>query len=192
MSLTPGSFARAGAIAFAIVILQISGLGSTQVFGATPSLIPLGVAAVAIYAGSVTGAAMGFATGLLLDLAVGSPIGVTSLVLTAVGYAVGRYREVRNPAHGLMPIPVGAAATLGFLGTFAAVSFMLDVGPSVSPMIFGDMLIATLLGALLAVPVFSLCRRVLRPALTVDPFERKRRRGSPRESGPLGLRGMEI
>jgi hypothetical protein len=44
----------------------------------------------------------------------------------------------------------------------------------------------------LAVPVFWLCRLVLRRALTVDPFERKRRRGSPRESGPLGLRGMEI
>jgi len=192
VTLTPGSFARAGAIAFAIVILQISGIGSIQILGATPILIPLGVAAVAIYAGSISGAAMGFATGLILDLAVGSPIGVSSLVLTAVGYAVGRYREVRDPAHGLMPIPVGAAATLGFLVTFAAVSFMLDVGPSVSGLIFGDMLVATLVAAALAVPVFSLCRRVLRPALTVDPFERKRRRGSPRESGPLGLRGMEI
>jgi rod shape-determining protein MreD len=190
--LTPGSFARAGAIAFAIVVLQISGLGSLQIFGATPNLIPLGVAAVAIYAGSISGASMGFATGLILDLAVGSPVGVSSLALTAVGYGVGRYREVRDPAHGLMPIPVGAAATLGFLVTFAAVSFMLDVGPSVSGLIFGDMLVATLVAAALAVPVFSLCRRVLRPALTVDPFERKRRRGSPRQSGPLGLRGMEI
>lgn len=192
MTLTPGSFARAGLIAFTIVILQISGLGSIQVLGVTPSLIPLGVAAVAIYAGSIPGAAMGFATGLLLDLAVGSPVGVSSLVLTAVGYAVGRYREVRDPAHGLMAIPVGAAATLGFLATFAAVSFMLDVGPSVSGLIFADMVAATLVGALLAVPVFWLCRRLLRPALSVDPFERRRRRGSPRESGPLGLRGMEI
>lgn len=192
MRLTPGSFARAGLIALTIVILQISGLGSIQVLGVTPSLIPLGVAAVAIYAGSIPGAAMGFATGLLLDLAVGSPVGVSSLVLTAVGYAVGRYREVRDPAHGLMAIPVGAAATLGFLATFAAVSFMLDVGPSVSGLIFVDMVAATLVGALLAVPVFWLCRRLLRPGLSVDPFERRRRRGSPRESGPLGLRGMEI
>ena len=59
-------------------------------------------------------------------------MGVSSLVLTAVGYGVGRYREVRDPAHGLMPIPVGAAATLGWVLAFAAVSFMLDVGASVS------------------------------------------------------------
>ena len=97
---------------------------------------------------------MGFGTGLLLDLAVGGTMGVSSLVLTAVGYAVGRYREVRDPAHGLMPIPVGAAATLGWGATFAAVSFMLDVGASVSPVIFREMLVTSAIGGVLAIPVF--------------------------------------
>lgn len=192
MTPTPGSFLRAGLIAFATVILQVSGLGSIHVLGAAPNLIPLGVAGVAIYAGSIPGAAMGFGTGLLLDLAVGSPVGVSSLVLCAVGYAVGRYREVRDPAHGLMPIPVGAIATLGFVVTFGAVSFMLDVGPAVSALIFRDMLVTTAVGALLAMPVFWATRKVMRPVLTVDPYQRRRKRNAPRESGPLGLRGMEI
>jgi rod shape-determining protein MreD len=192
VTLTPAAFLRAGLIAFATVILQVSGIGSIHVLGAAPNLIPLGVAGVAIYAGSIPGAAMGFATGLLLDLAVGSPVGVSSLVLCAVGYAVGRYRELRDPAHGLMPIPVGAAATLGFVVTFAAASFMLDVGPSVSALIFRDMLVTTVVGALLAMPIFWATRKVLRPALTVDPYQRRRKRNAPREPGPLGLRGMEI
>ena len=192
MTLTPAAFLRAGLIAFATVITQVSGIGSITVFGSAPNLIPLGVAGVAIYAGSIPGAAMGFGTGLLLDLAVGSPVGVSSLVLCAVGYAVGRYREVRDPAHGLMAIPVGAAATLGFLVTFGAASFMLDVGPSVSALIFRDMLVATVVGALLAMPIFWVTRKVLRPVLTVDPYRRARKRNAPRESGPLGLRGMEI
>jgi rod shape-determining protein MreD len=189
---TPGAFVRAGLIALVAVLLQLSGLGSDRIFGAQPDLVPLAVAAVAIYAGSVPGAAMGFGTGFLLDLAVGGTMGLSSLVLTAVGYAVGRYREVRDPAHGLMPIPVGALATLGWTVAFAAVSFMLDVGASVSPLVLRDMLLTIALNTVLAIPVFAVCRRVLRPALLVDPLDLRRKRQPPREAGPLGLRGLEI
>lgn len=192
MTTTLGSFLRCGAIALAAVILQVSGLGSGRVLGGYLDLVPLAVAAVAIYAGSVPGAAMGFCTGLLLDLVVGQTMGISSLILTAVGYGVGRYREVRDPAHGLMPIPVGAAATFAWVLSFAAVSFMLDVGASVSPLVFREMLATTLLGALFALPVFVLCRRVLRPVLLVDPVEARRRRRPPREAGPIGLRGLEV
>ena len=67
MRTTPSAFLRCGAIAVVAVILQVSGLGSGRVLGAYVDLVPLVVAAVAIYAGSISGAAMGFATGLLLD-----------------------------------------------------------------------------------------------------------------------------
>jgi len=189
---TAGAFLRVALIVLVAVILQLSGLGPHRIFGAQPDLVPLVVAAVAIYAGSVAGAATGFGAGFLLDLAVGGTMGISSLVLTAVGYGVGRYREVRDPAHGLMPIPVGALATLGWVTAFAAVSFMLDVGASVSPLVFRDMLLTTALNALIALPVFALCRRVLRPALLVDPLDVRRRRRPPRETGPIGLRGLEI
>jgi hypothetical protein len=33
---------------------------------------------------------------------------------------------------------------------------------------------------------------VLRPALRFDPLEVRRRRRPPRETGPLGLRGLEV
>src|SRR3954464_10620062 len=119
-------------------------------------------------------------------------MGISSLVLTAVGYGVGRFRELLDPAHGLIAIPVGTAATLGVVGTLAAVSFMLGIGATISPLIFRDMLVTTAVNALLAIPVFALCRRLLRPSLAVDPFESRRRRRPPRETGPLGLRGLEV
>jgi cell shape-determining protein MreD len=119
-------------------------------------------------------------------------MGVSSLVLTAVGYCVGRFREVRDPSHGLLPLAVGAAATGGFVVTFAAVSFMLDVGASVSTLVIRDAIVTTLLNALLALPVFTGTRRLLRPVLKVDPLEVRRRRRPPRETGPLGLRGLEV
>lgn len=192
MTATPGTYLRCFALALVTVILQLSGLGSGRVLGGYVDLVPLVVAAVAIYAGAISGAAMGFGVGLLLDLLVGQTMGISSLVLTAVGYGAGRYREVRDPAHGLMPIPVGAVATFAWVLSFAAVSFMLDIGASVSPIVFREMVATTLLGAILAMPVFAICRRVLRPVLLVDPIDMRRRRRGPRETGPLGLRGLEV
>ena len=192
MILSPGAFARVGLLLLAAVVLQLSGVAGERFLGATIDLTPLVVAAVAIYAGSVTGAATGFAAGLLLDLAVGQTVGAASLVLSALGYGVGRYREVRDPAHGLMPIPVGAAATAGWVVAYGAVSFMLDIGSDVSPLIIRDMVTTVAINSLLALPVFVFCRRVLRPSLAVDPFELRRRRQPPRETGPLGLRGLEV
>ena len=192
MRASPGAFVRCGALALAAVILQVSGLGSGRVLGVYVDLVPLVVAAVAIYAGAIPGAAMGFATGLLLDLLVGQTMGASSLVLTAVGYGAGRYREVRDPAHGLMPIPVGAVATFAWLLAYAAVSFMLDVGATVSWLVAREMVATTLLGAILALPVFAVCRRVLRPVLLVDPLDLRRRRRAPRAAGPIGLRGLEV
>ncbi len=192
MILGPGAFLRTGAVVVLAVILQLSVLSHMRVLGGHLDLVVLVVAAVAFYAGSVSGAATGFATGFFLDLAAGHTMGLSSLVLTAVGYGVGRFREVRDPSHGLVPVAVGAAATAGWVAAFAAVSFMLDVGASVSALVFRDMIVTSVMGAVLALPVFALCRRVLRPSLAVDPLDTRRRRRAPREAGPIGLRGLEV
>ena len=120
-------------------------------------------------------------------------MGVSSLVLTATGYGVGRFRELRDPSHGLLPMAVGAAATGGFVVAFAAVSFMLDVGASVSPLVIRDAIVTTLLNALLALPVFTGVPQAAAPCLSRSTRWRcRRRRRPPRETGPLGLRGLEV
>lgn len=192
MIFSVGSFVRIGLLLLVTVVLQLSVVGEIWIFGGTADLVPLVVAAVAYYGGCVAGCATGFALGLLLDLAVGGTMGASSLVLTAVGYGVGRFRELRDPSHGLLPIPVGAAATAVWVTAYGAVSFMLDVGADVSPLVLRDMLVTTLLNALIALPVFTGVRKLLRPSLVVDPQELRRRRKPPRESGPLGLRGLEV
>ncbi|HEV7847547.1 MAG TPA: rod shape-determining protein MreD [Thermoleophilaceae bacterium] len=192
MIVSPGSFLRVGILLLLAVMLQLSGLSQLSILGGHVDVLVLVVAAVSYYGGSVAGCATGFAAGFLLDLASGATMGVSSLVLTAVGYGVGRFREVRDPSHGLLPVAVAAAATGGFVVAFAAVSFMLDVGASVSPLVIRDAIVTTLLNALLALPVFTGVRRLLRPALKVDPLELRRRRRPPRETGPLGLRGLEV
>ena len=192
MILLPGSFARVGLLLLLAVILEISALSQIGIMGGHADLVVLTVAAVAYYGGSVSGSAAGFAAGFLLDLLTGATMGASSLVLTAVGYGVGRFKEVRDPSHGLLPIPVGAAATAAWVTAFAAVSLMLDIGARVSPLVLRDMVVTILLNALLALPFFTGARRLLRPSLVVDPLEVRRRRRPPREAGPLGLRGLEV
>jgi rod shape-determining protein MreD len=192
MILSVGAFVRTGALLLLAVILQVSAFSQLTVFGGHADLIVLTVAAIAYYAGSVTGCAAGFTAGLLVDLLTGATMGASSLVLTAIGYGVGRYREVRDPSHGLMPLAVGTVATACWVVAFAAVSLMLDIGARVSPLVLRDMILTVLLNALLALPIFTGCRRLLRPSLAVDPLELRRRRRPPREAGPLGLRGLEV
>jgi rod shape-determining protein MreD len=192
MILSVGAFVRVAALLLVAVVLQLTALSQIDVLGGHADVVVLVVAAVAYYAGSVPGSATGFAAGFLLDLLTGATMGASSLVLTAVGYAVGRFREVRDPSHGLLPIPVGAAATAGWVTAFAAVSLMLDIGARVSPLVIRDMIVTVLLNALLALPVFTGCRKLLRPSLAVDPLELRRRRRAPREAGPIGLRGLEV
>lgn len=191
MSPTAGAVGRVAGLVVVVAVLQVAGVSSLRVFGAAFDLVPLLVGAVALFAGAVPAALTGFSIGLLIDLLLGQSVGASSLVLTLVGYTAGRYRDVRDPAHGLVPIPYGAAVTAGYWVGLAAVSFLLD-RPSISPFVLREMLVTVLLNAALALPVFALVRRILRPTLSVDPIERRRRRRGPRETGPLGLRGLEV
>jgi rod shape-determining protein MreD len=182
---------RVGGIVFVAFLLQVSGLGELRILGGSFDLIPLSVAAVAFYSGSVPGAITGFGSGLVLAAAMGQPLGALALILTSMGYAIGRYRELRDPAHGLTPIAVAAASTLAYLLAVAVVSFMLGFEGAVSSLVIRETILTVLLNSLLALPVFWLVGRILRPILTRDPFYR-RPRSRPRDPGPIGLRGLEV
>ena len=192
MTRTPGTYVRCGLLLMLAVTHQIATFSQLHALGGNADITVLVVAAIALYAGSVPGAIAGFAAGLLLDLALGANLGATSLVLTVTGYFVGRYMELRDPAHGLIPLPVALAASAGYVLGVAAVQFMLDVGASVSILAVREMVATILLNVILALPVFALVRRVVRPVLLYDPLERRRRRRQPQASGPIGLRGLDV
>ena len=179
MILSARVFVRAGVLLLLAVVLQLSAFSLIGIFGGHVDLVVLAVAAIAFYRGSIPGSAAGFTAGFLLDLLSGATMGAASLVLTAVGYGVGRFSEVRDPAHGLVAVPVGAAATAVWLVAFGAVSLMLDTGAQVSPLVLRGIAATVLLNALLAVPVFAGTRKVLRP-------------WPARRTGRLVLRHMEV
>jgi len=53
-------------------------------------------------------------------------------------------------------------------------------------------LVVAYIFCILALPVFALIRRVVRPVLLYDPMERRRKRQAPQASGPIGLRGLDV
>ena len=98
---------------------------------------------------------MGFGTGLLVDLVLVQTLGVTSLLYIAIGYWSGRLRELRDPAHGLVPLAAGAAATaLAGLG-MAVIQFLLGVDAPVSLLLVQQIFITVLVNTLIALPVYS-------------------------------------
>jgi rod shape-determining protein MreD len=193
VTLTPGAFLRTGLLLLAVVTLQVATISPLHVLGGNADITVLFVAAIGLYAGSVPGAIVGFCTGILLDAALGQTLGASALVLTVLGYFVGRFSEVRDPAHGLIPLPVGLFASMSYVVATAAVQFMLNVGSSVSLLALREMIATILLNTIVALPLFALFRRVVRPVLTYDPLERHRsRRSDPSPSGPIGLRGLDV
>jgi hypothetical protein len=70
---------------------------------------------------------------------------------------------------------MGAAAT-AFAGIgMALIQFLLGVNAPVSVLLLQQIFITVLVNTLLALPVYALVRRVIRPTLPDDPRRRRRR-----------------
>lgn len=166
---------RIAAVAIIAVILQETAVSQISIFGVSADLTPLVVMSVGLLAGSMPGAIMGFGTGLLVDTVLVQTLGVTSLLYIPIGYWAGRLREVRDPAHGLIPLVAGAAAT-AFVGLgMTVIQFLLGVDSPVSLLLVQQIFITVLVNTLISLPVYALVRKVVAPALPDDPRRRRRR-----------------
>ena len=125
---------------FSLVLLTAVLLQTTffaryvTLFGITPDLILVVVIAFSILEGPTVGATTGFGGGLLRDLLVAAPKGLTGLAYLIVGYAIGIGRPYVQSTSVLVPV-IGI-----FVGSLAGSALYV------------------ILTALLGEPVFSLTR----------------------------------
>ncbi|MGI8429091.1 MAG: rod shape-determining protein MreD [Solirubrobacteraceae bacterium] len=166
---------RLAALTFVTVVLQQAAVSQISIFGVSTDVTPLVVMSVGLLAGSMSGAVMGFGAGLLVDLVLVQTLGVTSLLYIGIGYWSGRLRELRDPAHGLVPLALGAASTAFFGAGMAVIQFMLGVNAPVSSLLLQQIVITVLVNTLIALPVYALVRRIIEPAMPQDPRRRRRR-----------------
>ena len=175
MTITGPAITRLILLGLVASLLQLTSASQVSIFGVPIDLSPLIVASVGFLAGSVPGMIFGFCFGLFADTALMQTLGVTSLVLTVIGYGAGRIRELRDPAHGLAPIAVGAAATAVAALSVTLLQFLLGLEAPVSGQVVRQILMTIVINTLLALPVYAICRRVLLPFLPDDPRRRRRR-----------------
>jgi rod shape-determining protein MreD len=163
------------ALGFVTVIVQESAISQISLFGTNADITSLVVMSVGLLAGSMAGAVTGFGVGLFVDMALVQTLGVTSLLYIIIGYWSGRLRELRDPSHGLIPLAAGAAATaVAGLG-MTLIQFLLGVDSPVSWLLLQQIFLSVLINALIALPVYGIVRRWIRPVLPDDPRRRRRR-----------------
>ena len=162
-------------LALGTVVIQEAAVSQISIFGVSADITPLMVMSVGLLAGSLTGAVMGFATGLLVDTVLVQTLGISSLLYIAIGYWAGRLRELRDPAHGLVPLAAGAAATAVAGIGMTVIQFLLGVDAPVSLLLFQQIFITILVNTLISLPVYAVVRRIIHPALPNDPRRRRRR-----------------
>jgi rod shape-determining protein MreD len=157
------------------VIVQETVISKISIFGVAADITPLVVMSIGLLCGSMTGAVTGFFIGLMVDTVLVQTLGVTSLLYITIGYWAGRLRELRDPAHGLIPVACGAAAT-AFAGIgMTVIQFLLGVDAPVSLLLAQQIFLTILVNTLISLPVYAFVRRVVTPALPDDPRRRRRR-----------------
>jgi rod shape-determining protein MreD len=166
---------RIALLTLVVVLVQIVAVSQVSIFGVNADLSPLLIASIALLCGSIPGALVGFGVGLFIDLALVQTLGLSSLILTVIGYGAGRLRELRDPQAPLVPLAVGALASAVALVGYAVMQFMLGVDAPVSFLLLRQIVVGVAVDSVLALPLFALVRRVLEPSLPGDPRRRRRR-----------------
>jgi rod shape-determining protein MreD len=100
------------AVLVVAVLIQSTVLARLRLAGVRPDLLVLAVVSVAVATDPTTGAVFGFAAGLVSDLLFDLPVGVSALVYTAVGFAVGTVRVYVTSHRPLVHLVLAGAASL--------------------------------------------------------------------------------
>lgn len=152
-------------VVLATVILQVSVVQQIGIGHASPDLAILVIISFALLSGSIAGASYGFIGGLAIALCAALPLGAHALVATVIGYWAGRWGEVLvNDEHPAPPIIAGIVGTMAMqIGRPLCEVVLVPGSHALSGMWTGAVLV-TAFNALLAVPVYAVCRRVDRAA----------------------------
>jgi len=162
-SASEGSFfpLKVFALIIATVIIQTSVAPYLTVLGAKPDVALVMVVCLAMMRGPVWGASVGFAAGLLIDIALFQTLGISSFLFTLAGYFSGRYSEGVDPASWFPPVFIVFISTVVVQILYTMIMFLLGVEASVTFVLLRIVLPTAVLNSLLAVPIYVVTRWLL-------------------------------
>lgn len=106
------------------LLLETTVLGGLTLGGTQPQLVLLIVIALGMAEGPATGAVAGFVGGFFTDMLLNLPKGMSALVFTSIGYAVGALREHYEGTTAWLTIVVAGLATASGVIGYGAVAVL--------------------------------------------------------------------
>jgi rod shape-determining protein MreD len=154
---------RGALVLVVALVAQIAIVADLRIVGAVGDLMLVVTVAAALTGGPDRGATYGFFAGLLFDLVLDSPFGLSALTYAVIGYCVGLVCGVLFRPTGWWPLGVAAVASL------LATAFYTGVGHLIgTPYPWGDVPAITVAVALwnaaLVLPAMAALRWVHGPS----------------------------
>jgi rod shape-determining protein MreD len=168
-------WARLLVAVFAVLVVHDAVLRGVRFDGVRPDLL-LGLAVVAaLVAGPDRGAVVGFLAGLVADLFVSTPFGLSALVWCLLAYAVGSLQTTILP-QGRLSIPVATlVATASGEVVYAMLATVVGLRDLLTVHLLAIAVVVGLCNSLLS-PLFA---RLVRWALIANPAAIARRSFAP-------------
>jgi rod shape-determining protein MreD len=107
------------------LLIQTTLLAQMRVWGVMPDFMLCIAVAAGITAGPVRGASLGFTTGMLIDLFLPTPLGLSALVFTLVGYGVGVANTGVLRSAWYIPVLTAAAGSVAGTVLYAVIGSVL-------------------------------------------------------------------
>jgi rod shape-determining protein MreD len=162
---------KVAVVVFLAAILEVSVFSDVRILGGEPDILLVTIVAVSLLRGSVAGACAGFFAGLVVDTATLETLGVTSLLLTLLGYWVGRYGETTGRDRTHAPFLSVAVVTFLYALGGLALRFVLDEPAPARHVLVETLFQGIALNLILTWPVYWVVRRLLPPRLVLTRTE---------------------
>jgi rod shape-determining protein MreD len=124
---------RAGLVLALTLVVHLTLLSRLRIDNVRPDALLLVAVMAGLVAGSERGAIVGFCAGLLADLFLQAPFGLSALTYCLVGFAVGSLQTGILRAAWWIPIAAGIAASVGGTVLYAVLGAMVGQTAFVSP-----------------------------------------------------------
>lgn len=154
---------RVAAVFLLLLELQLHVLNGITIWGRHPLVLLLIPIAAAIEGDGTRATIAGFIGGLVLDLYLESPLGLSALVFAVVGYGVASFeRGVIRADRWLQPAVAGVASALGVFGIGIATAIF-GHPEYFRWSLLGPIVVVGVANTIMAVPVMRLVRWALGP-----------------------------
>jgi rod shape-determining protein MreD len=152
-ALKSADVARATLVIVVVLVIQHTLLDSVRVDGAHPDLMLVLPVAAGYAAGPDRGAVFGFITGLVADLFLPTPYGLSALVGCLLGFSTGIATRGLVRSSWWLPPVVAVAATAAGMGAYAILGGVLGDPAMLRTYLAPALVVEAPSAAVLAVPV---------------------------------------